>query len=96
MALFIVDHTHASETCPAGHPKMGPMLLKHVAPRNAEGFGVKILGDAVVDGGHRYVLIVDAESDNKVRQFMDPFFNVGSVEIWPASSCERLVARGRC
>ena len=33
MALYIVDHTHASDTCPAGHPQMGPMLLKHVAPK---------------------------------------------------------------
>lgn len=96
MALFVVQHKHAAETCPAGHPEMGPMLLKHIAHENAAKVGVNILADAVVDGAHTFVLIVDAEDESKVKEFMAPFAQMGAVEISPASSCEQVVARGRC
>ncbi len=96
MPLFVVEHKHAAETCPAGHPEMGPMLLKHVSPANATKFGVTIHSDAVIDGKHAYYLIVDAESEDNVREFMAPFAQAGTVEISAASSCERVVARGEC
>ena len=96
MPLFVVQHKHAAETCPAGHPEMGPMLVKHVSPQNAAGFGINIHADAVIDGQHTFYLIVDAENEAKVKDFMAPFAQMGSVEIWPASSCERVVERGKC
>jgi hypothetical protein len=96
MSLFVVQHKHAAETCPAGHPEMGPMLLKHLSPKNAAGFGVKIHGDAVVDGQHTFYLIVDAADEAKVKDFMTPFSQAGSVDIWPASSCEQVVERATC
>jgi hypothetical protein len=52
MSLFVVRHQHAAETCPAGHPQMGPMLLQHLSKPNAEQFGVDIRSEAVVDGQH--------------------------------------------
>jgi len=48
MALFVTRHQHGAETCPAGHPQMGPMLLRHVSKANAAKSGIKILGEAVV------------------------------------------------
>jgi len=27
---------------------------------------------------------------------MQPFGQVGTVEVWPASRCEAVVSRGRC
>ncbi len=96
MALFVVQHKHSSETCPAGHPQMGPMLVKHVSKGNAKKFGVNILGDAVINNAHTFVLIVDAPDSSKVKEFMAPFFQAGSVEILPASTCEQVVARAKC
>ena len=96
MSLFVVEHKHAAETCPAGHPEMGPMLLKHVSAESATKFGVTIHSDAIIDGGHTYYLIVDAESEENVREFMTPFAQMGTVEISAASSCERVVSRGKC
>jgi uncharacterized protein with GYD domain len=96
MSLFVVEHKHSAETCPAGHPEMGPALVKHVSPQNAESFGVTVRGDAVVDGQHKFVLILEAENEEKVRQFMAPFYQAGSVEILPASSCEQVVERAKC
>jgi hypothetical protein len=96
MSLFVVQHKHAAETCPAGHPAMGPALVKHVSPQNAQQFGITMRGDAVIDGQHTFYLILEAENEDKVRQFMTPFYQAGSVEIMPASSCELVVERGKC
>ena len=96
MSLFVVQHKHSAETCPAGSPEMGPMLVQHVAPSNAARFGVTMRSDAVIDGQHTFYLILEAESDSKVKEFMTPFYQAGSVDIWPASSCEQVVERARC
>jgi hypothetical protein len=96
MALFVIQHKHNAEKCPAGHPEMGPMLLKHVSPQNAQQFGVTVQGEAVLDGQHTFYLILSAADESNVREFMGPFAQAGSVEIWPASSCEQVVERAQC
>ena len=96
MSLFVAQHQHTAETCPAGDPQMGPMLAQHVSPAGAEPFGVNLHGEAVLDGAHTLVLIVDAPERENVERFMAPFAQVGSVEISPASRCEAVVARAAC
>ena len=96
MSLFVVQHQHAAEACPAGDPQMAPMLLTHLAPSNAEQYGVNIHSHGVVDGAHQLVLIVDAEDGAAVEKYMSPFAMAGSVEVLPASSCEAVVARAAC
>ena len=96
MSLFVVQHKHSPETCPAGDPKMGAMLVQHVSPANAVTFGITMLGDAVVDGQHTFYLILNADHEENVKEFMKPFYMAGTVEIWPASSCEQVVERAKC
>jgi hypothetical protein len=96
MSLFVIRHQHAAETCPAGDPQMGPMLLQHLSKPNAEQFGVDIRSEAVVDGQHTFYLIAEAEDSGKVEAFMTPFAQAGSVEVLPASHCEQVVARAAC
>jgi len=96
MALFVALHQHDAETCPAGDPQMGPMLLQHVSRPNAEQMGVNIHGEAVEQGSHRLFLIVDAADQETVDKFMAPFGMVGSVEVLPARPCEEVVARKGC
>ena len=96
MSLFVVRHQHPSDRCPARDPQMGLMLLAHMQPANAERFGLKIHGEAVVDGEHTLYMIVEADGREQVESFMQPFQNAGTVEIWPASPCERVVERGGC
>ena len=95
MALFVVKHEHSAETCPAGHPEMGPMLAQHVTHASAEQFGLSLQGEAVVDGAHTLYLILDGDRE-KIDQFMAPFTQVGSVDVLPSSRCEQVVARARC
>jgi len=96
MSLYFVRHQHSAETCPAKDPNMGQMLVQHVSKANARKFGVDLLADAVLDGQHTFVLIVEAADRANVEQFMQPFAMAGSVEIQPASTCEAVVERAGC
>ena len=96
MSLYFVRHQHDAETCPAKNPEMGQMLVQHVSKSNARKFGVDLIGDAVLDGQHTFVLILEAEDQAYIEQFMQPFTMAGSVEITPASTCETVVERQGC
>ena len=96
MALFVVRHQHAAERCPAQDPYSGAMLLNHLSRPNVRRHGVKIQGEAVVQGEHTLYMIVEADDESGVREFMQPFQMAGSLDIYPASTCARVVASGGC
>src|SRR5213592_3945227 len=96
MALFVVRHQHAAERCPARDPYMGAGLLNHLSRPNVRQHGVEILGEAVVQGEHTLYLIVEAAEERRLREFMQPFQMAGSLDIYPASTCARVVASGGC
>lgn len=96
MSLYFVRHQHSAETCPAKNPEMGQMLLQHLTKANARKFGVDLLEDAVLDGQHTLVLIAESEDEQYLHNFMQPFAMAGSVEIFPASTCEAVVERQGC
>jgi len=96
MALFVIQHKHSSETCPAKSKEMGEMLLAHLSPKNAQSYGLKIKGEGVIDGKHTLFLIIEASNEQQVKKFMEPFAKAGSVEVMAASPCEVVVERGAC
>ena len=96
MSLYFVQHKHTAETCPAKDPAAGAMLLEHIRPQNARKFGIDLHGDAVLDGQHTFVLIMETDDKKNIDNFMQPFKQAGSVEIWPASLCEEVVERAGC
>jgi len=49
-----------------------------------------------VQGQHTFYLIVDAENESGLRTYLQPFEMAGSVDIYPASTCARVVASGGC
>lgn len=94
MALFVAEHTHPAERCPAQNPQMAQGLLSLI--HNAGGHGVKIHGDAVTNGQHHLYLIVEAKDEAAVRGYFAPFGQFGTLAVTPASHCEQVVARGAC
>ena len=96
MSMYFVRHQHSETTCPAKNPEMGAMLLQHLSKSNARKLGVEVRGDAVLDGQHTFVLILEAENKSVIENFMQPFFQAGSVEISKASECEVVVDRAGC
>src|SRR5262245_64306094 len=96
MALFVVRHQHAADSCPAQDPYMGARLLNHLSRPNVRQYGLQIQGEAVVQGEHTAYFIVEAADEAGLRAFMEPFRMAGSVDIYPASTCVRVVASGGC
>jgi hypothetical protein len=96
MGLFVVQHRHAAEHCPAGNREMAPMLLQHLSAANTSRHGITIRGEAVVDNAHTLYLIAEAPSQERMQQFMAPFAQAGSVEVLTASPCETVIERGDC
>jgi uncharacterized protein with GYD domain len=75
---------------------MGAQLLKHLSSTNAHTYGIDLKSEAVLDGQHTLFLTLEADNQAKVQEFMQPFAQAGSVEIWPASECEAVVSRAGC
>jgi DMSO/TMAO reductase YedYZ molybdopterin-dependent catalytic subunit len=96
MPLFIVRHQHAANGCPAQDPFLGASLLNHLSRPNVRKFGLQIQGEAVVQGEHTMYMIVEAADESRLREFMQPFQNAGTLDIYPASTCVRTVASGGC
>ena len=96
MALFVVKHQHEAERCPARDPFLGASLLNHLSRPNVRRHGVHVQGEAIVQGEHTLYLIVEADHETSVREFMAPFQMAGSLDVYPASTCARVVAGGGC
>ena len=96
MPLFVVRHQHDSARCPAQDPFLGAGLLNYLSRPNAKQHGVQIQGEAVVHGEHTVYFIVEAADEVGVRTFMQPFQAAGTLDVYPASTCARVVASGGC
>jgi hypothetical protein len=96
MSLFVVEHRHPGDHCPARDPQMASMLLAHLSPASAQKHGLTIQAEAVLNSGHALYLIVDGPDEDSVNRFMQPFARAGSVQVLPASHCEAVVERGGC
>ena len=96
MALFVVHHRHEASSCPAEDPDQGAHLLNWISRPNAKKHDVEVRGEAVLTGEHALYLIVEAPDEDAVNRFMQPFADVGIVEVHGASTCARVVASGGC
>lgn len=96
MALFIVRHQHEPDRCPATDPYMGATLLNYLSRPNVRKHGVSIQGEAVVRGEHTLYMIVESTDEAQVREFMQPFAQAGSLDVYPAATCAGVVASGGC
>jgi uncharacterized protein DUF3303 len=92
MALYVAEHRHPAEPCPAGNPQMAPSLLKILSAPEAAKHSVKIHGEAVARGQHHLYLVADGADEAAVRTWLAPFGQAGSLEVIPASHCEEVVA----
>jgi hypothetical protein len=95
MPLFVVHHQHGPAECPASAGQ-GPALLAHVSATNAARHGVTIAAEAVIDGEHRLILIVEAGDGAAVSRFLSFLCRCGDLHIMAASTAEAAVARGGC
>jgi hypothetical protein len=96
LALFVAEHRHSADRCPASSPQMAPLLLELLSAREAAKRGVRIHGEAVARAQHHLYLVLDGPDERAVRTWLAPFAQAGSLDVLPASHCEEVVARGEC
>ena len=96
MTLYFVEHKHTAETCPVRDREMMLMLGDHVTQRNADTFGIKIHADVVHPGEHRMMMVLEADSQEPVDRFLQPFAMVGAVDVKQVSTCEEVVRTATC
>src|SRR4051812_32260283 len=72
------------------------MLLHHLSRANSAASGLKVRSEAVLDGEHSMLLVLDADSEESVRAYLAPFAAVGTVEIQGATTCAGVLAAGGC
>ena len=96
MARFVVRHVHPHERCPAKDPSEGAKFINHLSRGNAVRFGIQVHGEAVLKGEHTWYLIAEAANESHLREFLAPFEEAGSVDIFPASTSAGVAAGGSC
>jgi DMSO/TMAO reductase YedYZ molybdopterin-dependent catalytic subunit len=96
MSIFVVRHQHLAERCPASDFSVGAQLLNHLSRANAARHGVRIHGEAVLQGAHTLLIIAEAAGEEQLRSFLQPLEQAGSLEVEPAATCAKVVASGGC
>ena len=93
--LFVAQHRHRPEDCPAA-PGRGMRLLSRVSAATAARYGVTIEAEALPEGEHCLLLVVEAPSRQAVEHFLAFLAHPGDLQVLPASSAEEAVERGGC
>ena len=93
--LFVAQHRHRPEDCPAARGK-GPLLLSRVSAAAAARCGVTIQAEALLDGEHLLLLVVQAASQETVERFLAFLPGPADVQVLPALTAEEAVERGGC
>jgi hypothetical protein len=96
MTLYVAEHRHPADHCPAANPQMAPFLLKILSAPEAAKHGITIRAEAVAQGQHHLYVIADGPNEAAVRSWLAPFAQAGTLDVTPASLCEEVVARGKC
>jgi hypothetical protein len=95
IAMFVAQHRHPPEQCPAS-PGSGLLLLSRVSAATAARYGVSIEAEALIDGEHLLLLVVQAASQDAVERFLTFLPGPGCLRVMPACSAEEAVQRGGC
>lgn len=95
IALFVAQHRHPPDQCPAS-PGSGPLLLDRVSAATAARHGVTIEAEALIDGEHLLLLVVQAASQEAVERFLAFLPGLGCLRVLPACNAEEAVQRGGC
>jgi hypothetical protein len=95
ITLFVAQHRHLPEDCPAATGN-GPLLLSRVSTASAARYGVTIEAEALLDGEHLLLLVLQAPSREAVERFLAFLPGRGNLRVRPACTAEQAVQRGGC
>ena len=95
IALFVAQHRHSPEDCPARHGR-GELLLSHISTATAARYGITIEAEAFIGAQHVLLLVVEAASREAVERFLAVLPGPGDLTVLPACTAEEAVERGNC
>ena len=75
---------------------MGKTLWADIHQDNASKLGITVEASAEAKSQHSLNVIMEAADRQNVAEFMEPFAQMGIVEVKTGITCEAIVARGKC
>jgi 1-deoxy-D-xylulose 5-phosphate reductoisomerase len=93
MPMFVATHRHSARSCPISADSRTE-FLSHVSAANAARYEVTVLAEAIIDGEHRLLLVLEAADQARVERFLEFLTHYGAVEILSARSIEAACAGG--
>src|ERR1700761_8407871 len=93
--LFVAQHHHRPEDCPAA-PCRGMLLVSSVSAATAARYGVTIQAEAFFEQEHLLLLVVQAATPQAVHRFLACVPGPGQLRVLPARTAEEAVERGGC
>lgn len=90
--LYLVAHTHNLENCPAGEGKEA--LDKHYRSLQSDvagRVGVKVVALYTAPIQHSRFVILETESVEALRDYLEPLYMRGTVDIYPIISFSQRV-----
>ena len=88
--LFIIDHRHSAENCPAGVCKPNWDFAVKMND-SAKACGVQVIEGFVDLRGHRMYFAVDATYEQQVYDFAKPLMGVGRLQVVPVIRWSAIV-----
>jgi len=89
--LFVLDHEHSTENCPAGTVRPGRELLSKFEA-NAEISGLRLVEGYLDAPAHHFYFIVEADTPEQILQFIVPYLGVGETEAHPVLKWSEALA----
>jgi hypothetical protein len=80
--LFVIDHKHSAETCPAGTVHPDKEFTDRVDAQT-KASGVRLVEGYLDAPGHRQYFVVEADTTQQLLTFAAPFIAIGETNIRP-------------
>jgi hypothetical protein len=80
--LFVLDHRHSAENCPAGTVRPDKELLSKLEA-NAKTSGLRLVEGYLDAPAHHFYFIVEAETPEQILKFIVPYLGIGETESHP-------------
>lgn len=90
--LFHVTHTHTWESCPYNDPEKARATFGEALAGIGE-TGAKLVGAWVDAPAHKFFLVLDADSADKVEAALAPIIDIGCAETRPVSDAAEVLRR---
>jgi len=89
--LFVLDHEHSAENCPAGTVRPDKELLSKLET-NAKTSGVRLVEGYLDAPAHHFYFVVEADAPEQILRFITPYLGVGNTNVHPVLKWSEALA----